>query len=243
MKPRVGTLWTDYSNSYENLDNFKTKSAKLSYTLDRKDEYGITRRPVADYLPRVASASSLIPDDEEKTCVFVGYAEWKMDGRILTRGELDRTMHHVAKSKFPCSRPATLDEYAAHRISGLPSRNETGKEIIFVGPNSDERGDGTLDHKNTLLARKKAVLPKDRLDGTASVSAIAGVKMCICVFDLKRVRLQPSLSQFGYARFCLDDNGEVLPELDLQRVPSCDTRWSAPRDIPTVTVSSGNYSK
>jgi len=55
--------------------------------------------------------------------VFAGFAEFDMDGRIHTAGEMDRLMVHASSSKYPCSRPATLDEYTSKFIHGLPASN------------------------------------------------------------------------------------------------------------------------
>ena len=43
----------------------------------------------------------------------MGFAEFDMDGRVFTGGEMDRMMMISASQKYPCSRPATFDEYAA----------------------------------------------------------------------------------------------------------------------------------
>jgi len=179
------------------------------------------------FQPRAESAPNLRSSSPEKTVTFLGYAYWTMDGYLSTRGEMDRSMNHSAQSKFPCSRAATYDEYAFGKIAGLPNRNETGLEVTFVGPRSEGRGEGSLDHRNTLLCRKKAVLPKDFLDGTCSVASIRGNKACICVYNIDRVKRQPSITQFGYARNCVDERGRVLPDSSLTQLPPCPITWTA----------------
>lgn len=175
---------------------------------------------------RLKCAPILSSSAPEKTVTFVGYAYWTMDGYLCTAGEMDRSMNHTTQSKFPCSRAATYEEYLNGKIAGLPTRNETGIEVTFVGPNSEARGRGSLEHKNTLLCSKKAVLPKDPLDGTCSVSAIRGNKAVVCVYDIGRVKRQPSIAQFGYARKCIDKEGKVIGDCSLMSLRPCTTNWT-----------------
>ena len=96
---------------------------------------------------------------------FVGFAEFDMDGRVFTGGEMDRMMMNLgqmrvwhafplsarisASQKYPCSRPATFDEYAERCILGLPERNNSGRDVVFVGPGATGC---ELFHTNTLGA-------------------------------------------------------------------------------------------
>merc|ERR1719456_148347 len=114
--------------------------------------------------------------------VFLGYAEFDMDGRHQTAGEMDRIMQWAAGEKFPCARPATLDEYERGVIMGLPQRNRSGKCIVPPG---------------------------DTFDGQTGAASLYGRKACICVYPAERVRRQQSLTQFGLARSTVSGTGKM----------------------------------
>merc|ERR1719223_568491 len=102
-------------------------------------------------------------------------------------------MHSACANKFPCSRPATYEEYISHAIAGLPKLNTTRYDLTFVGPGSEKIGPGALDHKNTFFARKKIVFPGDRLDGGSGKIEITdsscwGRKSCVAVTYANRIR-------------------------------------------------------
>jgi len=139
-----------------------------------------------------------------RRCVFAGYAEFDMDGLAHTGGEMDRMMMMAASAKFPCSRPATIDEYVDCAILNLPARNSTGRDIVFVGPRSTGC---TIYHSNTLGAGKCFVPPGDDLDGTTGAVTLNGRKTIICVYPWDRVRRQPSLAQFGPRRRATEEQG------------------------------------
>lgn len=138
--------------------------------------------------------------------VFVGYVEFDMDGRHHTAGEMDRMMAWAAAQKYPCARPATLDEYERGVILGLPQRNQSGKDIVFTGPGATGC---ELFHTNTLGAQKCIVSPGDTLDGQTGAASFFGRKCCICVYPVERVRRQQSLGQFGMARSTIGKSGRL----------------------------------
>lgn len=134
-----------------------------------------------------------------------------MDGRTLTTGELDRLMHQTAQQKYPCSRPATFEEYVSGRIAGLPKVNMSGFDACFVGP-----GSAVVPQKNggachdTLGYRKKVVLTGDDFDGrTTDTGAMWGEKSVVAVVPVERFRKQPSLATFGQLRGLLDNEGRM----------------------------------
>lgn len=159
-------------------------------------------------------------------CLFVGYAEFDMDGRVHTAGEVDRIMAHAASSKFPCARPATLAEYTGGLIQGLPQKNGSRRDVVFVGPGSSGT---TLFHVNTLGVQKKFVPPGDLLDGTAETVSMYGRKCCLCVYPLERVRRQQSLTQFGLARGAVGASGHLRRAGSMASLR--DTRRSAPSPL------------
>mmetsp|Transcript_161 Transcript_161/g.300 ORF Transcript_161/g.300 Transcript_161/m.300 type:complete len:144 (+) Transcript_161:3-434(+) len=113
-------------------------------------------------------------------------------------------MLHVASSKYPCSRPATLDEYAGGAIVGLPAKNSTGLDVVFAGPG----GTGCeLFHTNTLGAQKVVVPPGDAFDGTWAMASLFGRKSVLCVHPIERLRRQQSLTLFGLGRKTLGSPG------------------------------------
>jgi len=138
--------------------------------------------------------------------VFVGFAEFDIDGRHQTAGEMDRTMQWAAGEKYPCARPATLDEYERGVILGLPERNRSGKDIVFTGPGATGC---ELFHTNTLGAQKCIVPPGDTFDGQTGAASLHGRKACICVYPAERVKRQQSLAQFGLARSTMSNGGKL----------------------------------
>lgn len=154
--------------------------------------------------------------------VFVGYAEFDMDGRHQTAGEMDRIMQWAAGEKFPCARPATLDEYERGVIQGLPQRNRSGKDVVFTGPGATGC---ELFHTNTLGAQKCIVHPGDTFDGQTGAASLHGRKCCICVYPGERVRRQQSLTQFGLARSTLSGTGKMKKSSSLSAISDA-TKWS-----------------
>uniref|UniRef100_A0A7S4V1H5 Uncharacterized protein n=1 Tax=Alexandrium monilatum TaxID=311494 RepID=A0A7S4V1H5_9DINO len=156
--------------------------------------------------PGTASRTGAAYSAKSGRVLFLGCASFEMDGRFHTAGEMDRLMLHAASSKYPCSRPATFDEYAEGAIMGLPARNNTGSDIVFAGPG----GTGCeLFHTNTLGAQKVVVPPGDAFDGTWGMASLFGRKCILCVHPVARVRRQQSLTQFGLARNSLGRSGEL----------------------------------
>lgn len=155
---------------------------------------------------------------------FVGFAEWEMDGRVHSAGEMDRLMALAAASKFPCSRPATFDEYSSMNIVGSPAVNVSGRDISFVGTGSCcERSDS-----NTLGTKKWVVPARDPFDGTATTSATYGKKCCFCVYPAERMAKQHSLSQFGLARSAasVEKEGRLRRVRTWAGIPD-KTKWAA----------------
>eukprot|EP00913_Durusdinium_trenchii_P001831 g1697.t1 len=154
--------------------------------------------------------------------VFVGFAEFDMDGRAFTGGEMDRMMMISASQKYPCSRPATFDEYAERCILGLPERNNCGRDVVFVGPGATGC---ELFHTNTLGpgqtddGRKpdvrfwcvdlSVVSPHDMFDGTWGNASLYGRKCILCVYPVQRLKKQQSLTQFGLARQTIGKSGRL----------------------------------
>jgi len=246
--PMYPILWESTQDRCVNLDNrderLSTKWGAKPYDFEFKLIPTIKRD--APKIPKTRGLQKILgktgdtfPSD--KTVMFVGYAYWDMNGYLHTDKELDLSMQYAAHSKFPVSRPATYDEYNCETIAGLPTKNETGLEITFIGPDSNARGRGSLDHRNTLLQRKRAVLPKDRLDGSCSVGCIKGTKAIVCVYDIDRIKKQPSLTQFGYARMATDHKGKVLPQDRLAQTMPCNIPWTKPRSRPTEALGGGAH--
>jgi len=138
--------------------------------------------------------------------VFVGFAEFDMDGRAFTGGEMDRMMMISASQKYPCSRPATFDEYAERCILGLPERNTCGRDVVFVGPGATGC---ELFHTNTLGIQKAVVSPHDTFDGTWGNASLYGRKCILCVYPVQRLKKQQSLMQFGLARRTVGKSGRL----------------------------------
>lgn len=155
-------------------------------------------------------------------CVFVGFAEFDIDGRHQTAGEMDRMMQWAAGEKFPCARPATLDEYERGVIMGLPARNRSGKDIVFTGPGATGC---ELFHTNTLGAQKCIVSPGDTFDGQTGAASLYGRKSCICVYPAERVKRQHSLTQFGLARSTMSDRGRLRRAGSLAGLTDA-TKWT-----------------
>lgn len=143
------------------------------------------------------SAPSRPTDQSDaRTVLYVGFAEWDMDGRLHTIGEMDRLMMVAAQSKYPCARPATFEEYSTGQIRGIPEANHSGRDVVFVGPGSAQMPP----HQHTLGSQKYVVPARDSFDCTATTTATYGRKCCLCVYPAARVERQHSLSQFGFAR-------------------------------------------
>lgn len=154
-----------------------------------------------------ASASRTYPPSAKPgQVVFVGFAEFDMDGRISTAGEMDRLTALAASSKYPCSRPATFDEYAEKAILGLPPLNLSGRDVVFVGPGATGC---EVFHTNTLGAQKCVVPPGEKLDGTWGAASLYGRKCILCVYPVARVKRQQSLTQFGLARQTIGRSGRL----------------------------------
>jgi hypothetical protein len=138
--------------------------------------------------------------------LFVGYAEFDMDGRFHTAGEMDRLMQHAASMKYPCARPATLEEYVEELILGLPKKNLSGRDVVFVGLGASGC---ELFHTNTLYQQKCVVAPGDPFDGAWGAASLHGRKAILCVYPAQRVRKQQSLTQFGLARSAVGTSGRL----------------------------------
>lgn len=138
--------------------------------------------------------------------LFVGFAEFDMDGRVHTAGEMDRLMLHAASAKFPCARPASFDEYSDGSVLGLPAKNLSGRDAVFAGPGATGC---ELNHTNTLGAQKAMVPAGDPLDGSWGAASLYGRKSVICVLPMERVKRQQSLMQFGLARESVGKSGRL----------------------------------
>eukprot|EP00928_Gymnodinium_smaydae_P017802 TRINITY_DN16801_c0_g3_i1.p1 TRINITY_DN16801_c0_g3~~TRINITY_DN16801_c0_g3_i1.p1 ORF type:complete len:268 (+),score=28.50 TRINITY_DN16801_c0_g3_i1:90-893(+) len=168
------------------------------------------------------SGSGWSPAKSGQGVLFVGFAEFDMDGRVHTAGEMDRLMQMAASSKFPCARPATLDEYVDGEIQGLPQRNTSGRDVVFAGPGATGC---ELFHTNTLCAQKCAVHNGDQFDGVWGAATLHGRKCCICVYPMQRVKRQQSLTQFGLARGAIGGSGRMRRANSLAAL-SDSTRWT-----------------
>ncbi|CAD7941752.1 unnamed protein product [Amoebophrya sp. A25] len=255
QNPQMGNLWIDASNTYEDARLStqpyhleKDTRTMTAYSYDRKVPPGTyiepkvfnlgthvnwKTRPLDKFeqakMRRDVRCYSVVkrgsPAVHHPVCVFAGFVDWTMERAAMTRGEMDRLMYAACAAKYPCSRPATYEEYISHGISGLPTLNQTKHDITFVGPGSDKIGPGALDHRNTIFARKKVVFPGDRLDGSSGQieiddSSCWGRKTCIAVVYTNRLRKQPSLKQFGVLR-------NTLKVRDGTDVSGDATQWNA----------------
>merc|ERR1719265_636184 len=146
--------------------------------------------------------TELLPMSEE-TVRFIGFAYFQQDGRALNHKEQESVMWRAASLKYPCSRPASYDEYEEGRILGLPERNVSGNEVIFTGPSS--MGDAPTKHKGWVLGGypKRAVLMGDPLDGSSEIGSAFGRKAIMCVLPQRRLVRQPSLRMWGDCRYDL----------------------------------------
>jgi len=154
--------------------------------------------------------------------LFVGFVEFDMDGRHHTAGEMDRIMASKVLSKYPCARPATLDEYVDLKILGLPTHNKSGRDIVFVGPGATGC---ELFHTNTLHAQKCAVMPGDALDGSWGAASMFGRKSVLCVYSVERVKRQQSLCNFGLARSAIGKSGRLRRAGSLASIQD-KTQWT-----------------
>jgi hypothetical protein len=146
--------------------------------------------------------TELLPMDNE-TVRFIGFTYFEQDGRALNHHEQESMMWRSAAMKFPCSRPASYQEYMDGRILGMPERNVSGCEIIFTG--NPSRGDAPAKHKGWVLGGypKRAVLKGDPLDGTTEIGSSFGRKAIVCVMPQRRLVRQPSLRTWGACRYDL----------------------------------------
>jgi len=156
-------------------------------------------------------------------CVFVGFAEFDMDGRHQTAGEMDRLMQWVAGEKYPCARPATLDEYERGVVLGLPARNRSGKDVVFAGPGATGC---ELFHTNTLGAQKCIVPPGDSFDGQTGAASLHGRKCVLCVYPAERVKRQQSLTQFGLTRSTINMQTYKMKRSQSLAALSDSTKWT-----------------
>lgn len=156
--------------------------------------------------------------------VFVGFAEFDMDGRNHTAGEMDRLMMYAAVSKYPCARPATLDEYVEQQIVGLPEMNRSGRDVVFVGPGAT--GCEHF-HTRTLGAQKAVVPPGDPLDGAWDLVSLFGRKCVLCVYPMQRVRRQMSLTQFGLTRSTISGTSGRLKRAGSLATLTDKTSWTS----------------
>jgi len=135
---------------------------------------------------------------------------------------MDRIMQWAAGEKFPCARPATLDEYERGVILGLPARNRSGKDVVFTGPGATGC---ELFHTNTLGAQKCIVPPGDTFDQQTGAASLYGRKCCICVYPAERVKRQQSLTQFGLARSTMSGAGKLKRGSSLEKLADI-TQWT-----------------
>lgn len=198
INQRLPELWSDFSNPSRSEAN--EQSTRFHGDGDGADAAG-----------------------KAQQVLFVGYAEFDMDGRVHTAGEMDRLMLHAASAKYPCSRPATFDEYSEGNILGLPKRNLSGRDIVFVGPGATGC---ELNHTNTLGSQKAMVSPGDHLDGTWGAASMYGRKCLICVYPVARLKKQQSLMQFGLARQSAGSSGRLRRAGSLTTL-SDKTQWTS----------------
>lgn len=152
-----------------------------------------------------STAGPLRPGHAPGDVVFAGYAEFDMDGRVHTAGEMDRLMMHAACSKYPGARPATFDEYAEGAILGLPAKNQSGRDVVFVGPGATG---SELFHTNTLGVQKCVVPPGDDFTECEwGAASLYGRKAMLCVYPVERIRRQRSIAHFGQTRVALGKSG------------------------------------
>jgi hypothetical protein len=213
---RLPELWADFSDKAVHQGRAGVDSNLLSFHGDHPHEQdmGLTQKSPGLQATGSMTLKSKSPPKAPipGSVVFVGYAEFDMDGRTFTAGEMDRLMMHSAVSKYPCARPATFDEYTDQAIVGLPKKNASGRDIVFVGPG----GTGCeLYHTNTLGSQKCAVPPGEALDGTWGLASMYGRKSVLCVYPVERVKRQQSLTQFGLCRATLDVRGRMKPSQSL----------------------------
>jgi hypothetical protein len=226
---KLPELWSDFSDRALHDGRSGTDPNMLTYHGDgafHQDDLAEQSRQQSSKLKSFGSMR-LQPGTPKPprpgSVVFVGFAEFEMDGRAHTAGEMDRLMMHSAVSKYPCSRPATLDEYTEEVIAGLPKMNTSGRDIVFVGPG----GTGCeLYHTNTLGSQKCAVPPGEALDGTWGVVSLYGRKSILCVYPVERVKRQQSLSQFGLCRKTVDRRGTLRPTRSLTSLQD-QTLWTS----------------
>lgn len=231
-------LWSDFSErSFSDVLRARPERANSSVGFSKMarkgscyrsseasnfSEHGsLDRSPFSTAAGMTVSKGSF--DRAKQKCLYVGFVEWDMDGRAHTQGEMDRLMAHAASSKYPCSRPATLDEYVEERIVGIPLRNETGRDVTFIGRGSTHQH---LGNTNTLGAQKCVVAPGDELDGTCGMSAVHGRKCALCVYPVDRLKKQQSLTQFGLARCAATGDGCLRRSSSLASLQDA-TRWTS----------------
>lgn len=192
QRPREAAAAKARNRSWDPAATFNSSSSQNS-TLRRHQ-----RSKEADSPPQARSG-----------CRFVGYARWSMEGRQCTSGEMDRLMMQVAQAKFPCSRPATFEEYELGLIAALPRTNGSGADVTFVGPGSSVGGARNVGAcHDTLGVRKKAVMVGDALDGlTTPQGVLAGEKSVVCVVPTARFMRQTYLATHSCLRDILDREG------------------------------------
>lgn len=216
INQRLPELWADFSDRALPEGRSGTHSKLLAFHGDSDPDLDVrdgdfTGRPARQAPGALRATATLAVGQALRPgrVVFVGFAEFDMDGRLHTAGEMDRLMQHSASSKYPCSRPATFDEYADEggpAIVGLPQKNTSGRDIVFVGPG----GTGCeLFHTNTLGSQKCAVPPGEALDGTWGIASMYGRKTILCVYPIERVKRQQSLTQFGLCRNTVGPGGRM----------------------------------
>lgn len=213
---KLPELWSDFSDR-------GLEDARIGHDAQRHTFHGSTPKEAAASSGAVSSTSPTIPKSGH--VMFAGFVEFDMDGRHYTAGEMDRLMAMSAAARFPCSRPATFDEYAERRIYGLPKNNTSGREVAFVGPGATGC---ELFHTNTLGAQKCVVPPGDALDGAWGTASLFGRKAMLCVIPHERVRRQQSLAQFGLIRSSLNTTSGRLRRTGSLASLTDKTQWTAP---------------
>lgn len=223
INQKLPELWSDFSERglADARTGFDDKAARFHGDLHNSSPTAsVTLSPMQSQLG--GGTASSFPTTARHV-VFAGFAEFDMDGRHHTAGEMDRLMLHAAASKYPCARPATLDEYVDKQISGLPKRNSSGRDVVFAGPGATGC---ELFHTNTLGAQKCIVSPGDPFDGSWGAASLYGRKCVLCVYPVERVKRQQSLTQFGLTRGSIGKEGRLKKAASLTALPRDTTRWT-----------------
>lgn len=210
INQKLPELWSDFSRPRD--DDERTSSfhdgVRSGLVGNMRGAVRTAPSPLPKWAPGASASRGFSEPAGRRTasphCAFVGFAEFQIDGRYQTAGEMDRIMNLAAVSKYPCARPATLDEYERCLIVGLPATNTSGKDVVFAGPGATGC---ELFHAHTHGAQKCMVPPGDPLDGQTGGTSLYGRKCCVCVYSMERIRRQSSLVSFGMTELSLSKSG------------------------------------